>query len=52
MRYLEDGVPNFTKMTKDNNIGFDCKVIEDEDGKEDGKEAFTNSEEEARKKRA
>ena len=51
IRYLEDGTSHFTKVTKHNNINFDCKVFNNEDGKKDGKEAVTNSEEEASKKR-
>lgn len=51
-RYLEDGASCFTKVTKYNNIDFDCEVVEDENGKEDGKEAVTNSEEKTSKKRA
>lgn len=50
--YLEDGAPHFTKVTKHDNTGFDCKVVSDEDGEENGKETVTNSEEEVSKKRA
>ena len=52
MGYLEDKAYHFTKVTEHNNIGFDYKVIEDEDGKEDSKEVITNLEEETSKKRA
>ena len=52
MRYLEDGTPCFIKVTEHDNTGFDRKVVEDEDGEEDDKEAVTNSEEEASKKSA
>lgn len=52
MEYLEDGVFCFTEVTEYDNIGFDHKVVEDEDGKEDGKKRVTNSEEEASKKKA
>ena len=50
--YLKDGASRITEVTKYNNIGFDYKVVEDEDSKEDSKEAVTNLEEKASKKRA
>ena len=50
--YLKNGAPYFTKIIELDNTGFDCKVVEDEDGKKDGKEAVTISEEEVSKKRA
>ena len=49
--YPEDGALCFTKVTEHENTGFDCKVVADEDGKEDGEEAVTNSEEKTSKKR-
>lgn len=52
MKYLKDGVSYFIKITEHNNIGFDCKVIENKDGKKDGKETITNSKEEISKKKA
>ena len=52
MEYLEDGAPYFIEVIEYNNISFDYKIVEDEDGKEDSKEAVTNSEEETSKKRA
>ena len=51
MRYLEDEAFCFTEVTKYDNIGFDHKVVQVEDGKEDGKETITDSEEEASKKK-
>lgn len=51
MEYLEDGASYFTKVTKYDNIGFNHKAVEDEDGEEDSKEAVTNLDEEASKKR-
>ena len=50
--YLENGAPCFIKAIEYDNISFDCKVVEDEDGEEDGKEIVTNSEEDASKKQA
>ena len=50
--YLEDGALCFNEVTEHDNTGFNSKVVEDEDGEEDGKEVVTNSEEEASKKRA
>ena len=50
--YLEDGAPRFTEVIEHDNTGFDREVVEDEDGKEDGEEAVTDSEEEASKKSA
>lgn len=50
--YLENRAPYFSKVTEHNNINFNRKIVEDEDNKEDGKEAVTNSEEETSKKRA
>lgn len=52
IRYLEDGAFCFTKVIKHDNIGFDRKMVDNENGKEDGKEAVTNSEVEVRKKTA
>ena len=52
MGYLEDGAFRFTEVTEYDNIDCDRKIVEDEDSKEDNKEAVTNSEEEASKKRA
>ena len=52
MEYLENGVLCFIEVIEDNNISFDRKMVEDEDGKEDGKEAVTVLEEEASKKMA
>lgn len=52
IRYLEDWALCFNKITKYENISFDRKVVEDEDSKEDGKEAVTHSEEEASRKKA
>ena len=49
--YLEDKASYFTKVIEHDNIGFDCKVVKDEDGKEDSKKAVTNLEEEARKEK-
>ena len=49
--YLEDRATRFTKFTEYNNSSFDHKVVEDEDGKEDGEEVVTDSEEEVSKKR-
>lgn len=49
-RYLEDGALWFTKVIEYNNIGFDCKIFEDENSKKDSKKAVTNLEEEASKK--
>lgn len=49
--YLKNGASCFTKVTKYDNIGFDHKVVENENGKKDGKKAVINSEEEASKKR-
>ena len=51
MGYLENGAPPFTNVIEHDNIGFDCKIVENEDGEKDGKEAVINSEEEASKKR-
>ena len=51
MGYLEDRVPCFTKVTKHNNIGFDRKVVEDEDGEEDGKETVIELKQETSKKK-
>lgn len=48
--YLEDRAPCFTKVTEDDNTSFNREMVEDEVGKEDGKEAVTDSEEEACKK--
>ena len=42
--YLEDGAPRFTEVTEYNNTSFSRKVVEEEDGKEDGKEAVTDRE--------
>lgn len=50
-RYLKNRAPCFFKVTEHNNICFDYKIIEDENGKEDGKEMVTNLEEEASKNR-
>lgn len=52
MEYLEDETCCFNKVTKHKNINFERKVVEDEDGKEDSKEAITNLEKEANKKKA
>ena len=30
-RYLDNGALYFTKVTEQNNIGFDRKIVEDED---------------------
>lgn len=47
--YLEDGAPRFAG---DDRVGFDhARVVEVEDGDEDGEEAVTDSEEEANKMR-
>ena len=50
--YPEDRTFCFTKVTEHNNTSFNYKVVEDEDGKKDGKEAITDSKEETSKKRA
>ena len=50
--YLEDGAPRFIEVTEYDNTGFDRKVVEDEDGEEDGEEVVTDSEKKASKKRA
>lgn len=50
--YLKDGALCFTEVSEYDNTGFDCKVVEDEDGEEDSKEAVTDSEKEASKKRS
>ena len=47
MEYLEDVDPRFIKVNEYDNTGFDRKMVEDEDGEEDGKETVTDSEEEA-----
>ena len=52
IEYLENRAPYFIEVTRHNNIGLDHKVVENEDGKKDGEEAITNSEEEASKKKA
>lgn len=49
--YLKDKALCFTKVTEHNNIGFNRKVVENENGKKDGKETVINSEEEMSKKR-
>ena len=51
-RYLEDGASCFTEVIEHDNIGFDRKVVENENGAEDSKEAVIDSEEGASKKRA
>ena len=50
--YLKDEAPCFIEVIEYDNTGFDHKVVEDKDGKEDGKEVVTDSEEETSKKRA
>ena len=50
--YLEDRALCFTEVTKHNNTSFDRKVVEDKHGKEDGKEAVTDSEDKTSKKKA
>lgn len=50
--YHEDEASHFTKVTEYNNIGFDHKVVEDEDGKKDSKKTITNLAKEANKKKA
>lgn len=35
--YLEDGAFSFIAVTEHDNISFDHEVVEDEDGKENGK---------------
>lgn len=52
MGYLKNGAQRFTKVTEYNKIGFNHKTVEDKDGKENSKEAITNSEEKVRKKKA
>lgn len=52
MRYLKDKVSYFIDLTEHDNIGFDCKVVKDENGKEDGEEAVIDSKEEMYKKKA
>lgn len=52
MGYFKDKTTRFTKVTENNNIGFDCKEVEDIDGKEDGKEVVTDFQEETSKKSA
>lgn len=52
MGYLENAAPCFIKVIEHNNIGFDHKVVEDKNGKQDGKEAITDSEKEINKKKA
>ena len=49
MRYLEDRALCFTEIIEYDNISFNCEVVKDENDKEDGKEAVTNSEEETSK---
>ena len=50
-RYLEDRALYFTQVTEHDNTSFDHEVVEDKDDEEDGKEAVTDLEEEASKKR-
>ena len=50
--YLEDRALCFTEVTEHDNTGYNRKMVEDEDGEEDGKEAVTDLEEEVSKKRA
>ena len=51
--YLENGTPCFIEVTEYDNISFDSKVVEDEDGKKElGKKAVIDSEEKASKKKA
>lgn len=50
MGYQEDEAICFIKVTKHDNISFNCKVVENEDGEKDVKEAVINLEEEANKK--
>lgn len=52
IKYLEDRAPRFIKITKHNNTSLNYKAVEDEDSKEDGKEAVTDLEEEVSKKNA
>lgn len=52
MGYLEDSVSCFIKITKPDNIGFDPKMVKDEDGKENDKEAVIDSKEKASRKKA
>ena len=47
--YLENFVFCFIEVTEHYNIGFNCKVVKNEDGKEDSKEAVINSEKKASK---
>lgn len=50
MQCLENGAFYFTKITKNNNLCFDYKVVEDKDSKKNGKEAVTNLKEANKKK--
>ena len=50
--YLKNEATCFTEIIEHDNTGFDCKMVENEDGEKDDKEAVTNSEEKASKKRA
>lgn len=52
MGYLKYGASCFIEVIKYNNIGFDRKVVEDKDSKEDGKKMITNSEKKASKNKA
>lgn len=48
-RYLKNGALHFIKVIEYNNINFNCKIVEDEDGKDDGKKRVPNLKEEAKK---
>lgn len=50
MGYQKDEAICFTKVTKYDNIGFNCKVVENEDSEKDVKETVIDLEEEASKK--
>lgn len=50
-RYFEDGALCFTGVFEQDNIDFDCKVVEDENAKEDDKEAVTNLKEKPSEKK-
>lgn len=52
IKYLEDRDFYFIKIFKYNNISFDCKIIEDEDSKEDDKKTVTDLEKKTSKKKA
>ena len=52
MMYYEERAFHFIKATKYNNISFDRKVVENENGKKDSKKTITNLEKEANKKKA